>query len=123
VHLQKVAFLDPTSNRQVVDSLEGSFDGFEVFTRLVWATMKPKGYTRKFGCTSEQSVGRERSCELLAVIWSNAKIGDGTHGFKIPLPVELCDGVGMNLCAAARPPSRYIRVFEYSNEIPHWQSC
>ena len=102
VHLQKVAFLDPTSNRQVVDSLEGSFDGFEGLCAVGWAHDEAKGdIPVSLDVLANNRWVASGHAELLRGDLLDAKIGDGTHGFKIPLPVELCDGGRYEICVRA----------------------
>jgi len=97
-----VAFLDPTSNRQVVDSLEGSFDGFEGLYAVGWAHDEAKGdIPVSLDVLANNRWVRERSCRVAPRDLVDAKIGDGTHGFKIPLPVELCDGGRYEICVRA----------------------
>jgi len=117
VHLQKVAFLDPTSNRQVVDSSRARSTDSRVFTRLVGPTMKPKGYTRSLDVLANNRGSRAVVPSCSAVIWSTPKLATEPR-FQNSLPVELCDGGRYEICVrAGEGASVTSGCFEYSNKF------
>src|SRR6266481_5296659 len=71
-----------------------------------------------------RTIGGSRAVVLncSVVIWSTPKLATEPTVSKFPSLLNYATAVGMRfVCVQARAPSRYIRVFEYSNEIPHWQ--
>jgi GT2 family glycosyltransferase/glycosyltransferase involved in cell wall biosynthesis len=122
VQLQNVAFLDPTSNRQELDSLDGSFDGFDGICAVGWARDGAKGDTPvSLDVLANNRWVASGRAELLRGDLLDARIGDGTHGFRIPLPVELCDGGRYEICVRAgehaMPLSPGVRIFQRDSTL------
>jgi GT2 family glycosyltransferase len=102
VHLQEVSFLHSTSNRDLLDPITGSFDGFDGFCAVGWARREAEGALPLIldVLANNRWVASGRA-ELLRGDLLDAKIGDGNHGFRIPLPLELCDGGRYEICVRA----------------------
>ena len=122
VHLQEVSYLPLSSNLEVSDPIEGSFDGFDGLYAVGWARRETEGaLPLNLDVLANNRWVASGRADLLRGDLLDAKIGDGTHGFRIPLPVELCDGGRYEMCVRAGehalPLSPGVRIFQRDSTL------
>jgi O-antigen biosynthesis protein len=122
VRSQKIAFIDPSGNRLGLDSLEGSFDGFDGLCAVGWARGEAPGdipvNLDAFANNRWVASGR---ADLVRGDLVDAGIGDGNYGFSISLPVELCDGgryqIAVRASDSAIALNPGIRIFQRDSAL------
>ena len=122
VHLQEVSYLPLTSKREVLDPIDGSFDGLDGLYAIGWARREAEGaLPLNLDVLANNRWVASGRADLLRGDLLDAKIGDGTHGFRIPLPVELCDGGRYEICVRtgehAIPLSPGVRIFQRDSTL------
>lgn len=122
MHLQEVSFLPSTSNGEGLDPIEGSFDGFDGLYAVGWAHREAEGaLPLNLDVLANNRWVASGRADLLRGDLLDAKIGDGTHGFRIPLPVELCDGGRYEICVRAGehaiPLSPGVQIFQRDSTL------
>ena len=98
----QVVQLESMSDPEGRESLMGSFDGFDGLHAVGWARDEAAGELP----VSVDVLANNRwvaggRAELLRGDLLDAGVGEGTHGFKIALPVELCDGTEYQISVRA----------------------
>jgi len=122
VHLQEVSYLPLTSKHEALDPIEGSFDGFDGLCAVGWAHRETEGaLPLNLDVLANNRWVASGRADLLRGDLLDAKIGDGTHGFRIPLPVELCDGGRYEICVRAGehaiPLSPGVQIFQRDSTL------
>ena len=122
VRLQEVTFLDPTSNREGQETIVGSFDGFDGRYAVGWARDEAVGTLRlSVDVLANNRWVASGRADLLRGDLLDAEIGDGTHGFRIALPAELCDGGEYEICVRAGtnviPLQPGVRIFQSASTL------
>ena len=99
--LQQVArFESSDPGRQ--ESLIGSFDGFDGLYAVGWARDEAAvEIPVSVDVLANNRWVASGRAELLRGDLLDAGVGEGTHGFKVALPVELCDGAEYEICVRA----------------------
>lgn len=101
---QETTTVNPASDVVVTSSLVGSFDGLDGYHAIGWARDETIG---DLPVSIDVLANNRRVASGVADLFRGdlleAGIGKGKHAFRIPLPLDLCDGQAREISVRAGP--------------------